>query len=54
MTRGSLPAHVATSHADRMVALRKGRLVEDARINRLDAQALESIDAREAAVGSPA
>ena len=54
MTRGSLPAHLATSYVDRMVALRKGRLVEDARAHRLDAQALEPIDAHEAAAGSPA
>jgi len=46
--------HLVTSYADRIIALRAGRVVEDAPADRGDAQALEQIYARDAPVGSPA
>jgi phosphonate transport system ATP-binding protein len=46
--------HLATSYADRIIALRAGRVVEDASADRVDAQALEQIYARDTPVGSPA
>jgi len=46
--------HLATSYADRIIALRAGRVVEDAPADRVDAQALEQIYARDTPVGSPA
>ncbi len=46
--------HLATAYADRIIALRTGRVVEDAPVGRLDAHALEQIYGRDTPVGTPA
>jgi phosphonate transport system ATP-binding protein len=46
--------HLATSYADRTIALRAGRVVENAPTGAIDARAPEQIYARESQVGSPA
>jgi phosphonate transport system ATP-binding protein len=46
--------HLATAYADRIIALRAGRVVADAPVGRLGAQSLEQIYARDAQVGSSA
>ena len=45
--------HLATSYADRIIALRAGRIVEDAPADHIDAQALEQMYARDTQVESP-
>ena len=45
--------HLATSYADRIIALRAGRVVENAPKDSIDARALEQIYARDTQVGSP-
>jgi phosphonate transport system ATP-binding protein len=46
--------HLAATYADRIIALRAGRVVEDAPAHRLDERALEQIYAPGLRVGSPA
>jgi phosphonate transport system ATP-binding protein len=46
--------HLAKAYADRIIALRTGRVVADVPVDRLDAQSLEQIYGRDTAVGSPA
>jgi phosphonate transport system ATP-binding protein len=46
--------HLARAYADRIVALRRGRVVADAPVGRLDAQSLDQIYGRDTPVGSPA
>ena len=45
--------HLATAYADRIIALRAGRVIEDAPAGRLDTRSLEQIYARDTQVGSP-
>jgi phosphonate transport system ATP-binding protein len=45
--------HLATAYADRIIALRTGRVVEDVPAGRLDTRSLEQIYARDTQVGSP-
>jgi phosphonate transport system ATP-binding protein len=45
--------HLATAYADRIIALRTGRVVEDVPVGRLDPRSLEQIYARDTQVGSP-
>jgi phosphonate transport system ATP-binding protein len=44
--------HLAIAYADRIIALRAGRVVEDAPAGRLDARALEQIYGRAAPAGA--
>ena len=46
--------HLATSYADRIVALRAGHVVENAPTGAIDTRALEQIYARDIQAGSPA
>jgi phosphonate transport system ATP-binding protein len=46
--------HLARAYADRIIALRAGRVVADAPVGRLDAQSLEQIYGRDTPVGRPA
>jgi phosphonate transport system ATP-binding protein len=45
--------HLATSYADRIIALRAGRVVENAPADTIDARVLDQIYARDAPGGSP-